>query len=91
MLSMSDALRLAALIIFLVSLVVTARRHAAQLGGRRMNGFFAYLGNAGWLILTLASGVTAFRPGLWILGASTAAVGVLCILTAAVMRVYGRA
>lgn len=86
MLSMPDVLRLVALIAFLVALIATVRQHAAHLLSRREAGFFAYLGAAGWLILTLASGVTALRPGLWVLGASTAAVGVLCILVGGMLR-----
>lgn len=87
---MRDALRLVALIFFLVALVAAVRRHAAFLGSRSEAGFFAYLGAAGWLILTLASGVTVFRPGLWVLGASTAAVGVLCVLVGALLRTSRR-
>ncbi len=91
MLLMSDAMRFVALIVFLVALVATVRQHAALLGVQRPGGFFAYLGAAGWLILALASGVTAFLPGSWVLGASTAAAGVLCILVGVLLRAPGRA
>jgi hypothetical protein len=88
---MSDALRLAALIVSLVTLATTVRHHAAQLGGRRQGGFFAHLETAGWLILTLAFGVMVFRPDLWVLAISTAPVGVLCILIRSMLRAVGRA
>ncbi|MBM3469341.1 MAG: hypothetical protein FJX73_00890 [Armatimonadetes bacterium] len=88
---MSDALRLAVLIVSLVTLATTVRQHAAYLGGRRQGGFFAHLETAGWLILTLAFGATAFRPDLWILGVSTAPVGALCILVRSMLRALGRA
>lgn len=88
---MSDALRLAALIVSLATLVTTLRQHAAYLGGRRQGGFFAHLETAGWLILTLAFGVMVFRPDLWILGVSTAPVGALCILIRSMLRAVGRA
>ena len=88
---MSDALRLAALTVFIAALVTMLRQHAAYLGGRRQGGFFAHLETAGWLILTLAFGVMVFRPDLRVLAISTAPVGVLCILTRFVPRARGRA
>lgn len=88
---MSDALRLAALIVSLVTLTTTVRQHAAYLSGRRQGGFFAHLETAGWLILTLAFGAAALRPDLWVLAISTAPVGALCILTCSMLRSLGRA
>jgi len=88
---MRDALRLAALIVSLVTLATTVRQHSAFLSGRRQGGFFAHLETAGWLILTLAFGVTAFLPDLWVLGVSTAPVGAVCILIRSMLRAVGRA
>lgn len=88
---MIDALRLAALIASLVTLATAVRQHAAHMAGLRPGGFFFHLETAGWLILTLAFGVTAFRQDLWVLGVSTAPVGALCVLMRTVLRVFGRA
>ncbi len=88
---MSEALRFVALIAFVVALAVAVRRHAAQLRGRGPGGFLAFLGAGGWLILTLASGVTVLRPDMWILGVGAGGVGALCVLAGYLLRGSSRA
>lgn len=73
-------------VLLIGSVVVTVMQHVLFATGGRPRHFFAFLETSGWLTLTLASGIAAFRlaPGALSIGAG--AVGSLLVLVGSLLR-----